>query len=100
MSKNDKEKLVDTVMGEAILTLLESADDISFDALIVQLQENLRTETDSERQEAWRSAISGVHHFRTQPENSKKSAWSLQTTQRKNRLRGDTLLNINKAIKH
>jgi hypothetical protein len=39
MSKNDKDKLVDTVMGEAILTLLESAEDISFDALIVQLQE-------------------------------------------------------------
>ena len=37
MSKNETDQLVDTVMGEAVLTLLESDDDISYDALIGQL---------------------------------------------------------------
>lgn len=67
MSKNDVDKLVDAVMGEAVLSLLESVDEVSFDALITQLQENLTDETDSERREAFRSAINGVHHFRNQP---------------------------------
>lgn len=64
MSKNDKERLVDTIMGEAVLHLLENDDNVSFDALIGQLQENLQSETDREKRDAYRTAINGVHQFR------------------------------------
>ena len=59
MSKNDKDRLVDKVMGEADMTLLEADDNVSFDALIGQLQDNLHDETDYGRREAFRTAING-----------------------------------------
>ncbi|MGK9175725.1 hypothetical protein KXR87_21315 [Yokenella regensburgei] len=99
MSKNDKEKLVDTVMGEAVLSILESDDDVSFDALIGQLQESLSAESNDERQEALRSAIGGVHSFRTRP-GGKKAPGRLQVTQRKSRLQHASLVMDENTVKH
>ncbi|VYT80601.1 hypothetical protein [Metakosakonia massiliensis] len=100
MSKNDKDKLVDTVMGEAVLSLLDSDDDVSFDALIGQLQVSLSAETNGERQEAYRTAISGVHNFRAQPEQRKGAASRLQMTQRKSRMRYSAFASSSKEVKH
>ncbi len=99
MSKNDKEKLVDTVMGEAVLSILESDDDVSFDALIGQLQESLSAEHDGERQEALRTAIGGVHNFRTRPAG-KVAPGRLQVTQRKSRLQHASLIMDVNTVKH
>lgn len=99
MSKNDKEKLVDTVMGEAVLSILESEDDVSFDALIGQLQEALSTEHDGERQEALRTAIGGVHGFRIRPAE-KLAPQRLHLTQRKSRLQHASLVMNEKTVKH
>lgn len=82
MSKNDKDRLVDKVMGEAVMTLLEADDNVSFDALIGQLQDNLHDETDYGRREAFRTAINGVHHFRAQPDEAESSSRSLKLTKR------------------
>lgn len=78
MSKNDKERLVDTIMGEAVLHLLENDDNVSFDALIGQLQENLQNETDRERRDAYRTAINGVHQFRSLQTKSVRAQGSLK----------------------
>lgn len=67
MSKNETDKLVDIVIGEAVLALLESDDEVSFDALIGQLQEYLLDEVDSKRRNAFQTAISDIHHYKTQP---------------------------------
>lgn len=82
MSKNDKDRLVDKVMGEAVMTLLEVDDNVSFDALIGQLQDNLHDETDYGRREAFRTAINGVHHFRTLPDEAEGPSRSLKLNRR------------------
>ncbi|WP_318363799.1 hypothetical protein [Enterobacter sp.] len=82
MSKNDKERLVDTIMGEAVLHLLENDDNVSFDALIGQLQENLQNETDRERRDAFRTAINGVHQFRSLQTKSITTPGSLKQSLR------------------
>jgi len=41
MFKNDSDPLVDTVIGEAVIELLESDSAVSFDELIAKLQENM-----------------------------------------------------------
>lgn len=64
MRKSDKDRLVDRVMGEAVMSLLEADGSISFDALIGQLQESLHDESDQVRREAFRTAINGVYQFR------------------------------------
>ncbi|WP_313083874.1 biofilm development regulator YmgB/AriR family protein [Atlantibacter sp.] len=73
MSDNDNQKLVDTVMGEAVMALLESEKAVSFDELIAKLQESLSNETDPQRQAAYRAAIGGIHKFRSQPVVTKHS---------------------------
>jgi len=78
MRKNDKEKLVDTIMGEAVLNLLKNDDNVSFDALISQLQENLHNETDREKRDAYRTAINGVHQFRARQTTSISTPASLK----------------------
>ena len=98
MSKNEKEKRVDTVIGEAILSLLESDDDVSFDALIGQLQENLSAEANGDRQEAIRTAISGVHDFRARPQE--KASTGLQVNPRQSRQPCDSLVMNEKTVKH
>ncbi|WLI77255.1 hypothetical protein Q5705_01445 [Kosakonia sp. H02] len=80
MSKNESDKLVDTVMGEAVLTLLESDDDVSYDALIGQLQAFLRDESDNDRRKAFQTAISGIHHYKTQPVATRGLKGSLQVS--------------------
>jgi len=82
MSKNDKERLVDKVMGEAVMSLLESDDSVSFDALIGQLQVSLHDECDHGRREAFRTAINGVHQFRTLPDSGTRSSRSLKLHKR------------------
>ena len=82
MSKNDKDRLVDKVMGEAVMSLLEADDSVSFDALIGQLQENLNDETDHGLREAFRTAISGVHHFRALPGTGSSPSRSLKLHRR------------------
>ncbi len=86
MSKNDKDRLVDKVMGEAVMTLLEADDDVSFDALIGQLQDNLKGELDHGRREAFRTAINGVHHFRTLPDEDEHSTTRVKLPKRDARL--------------
>lgn len=90
MSKNDKDRLVDKVMGEAVMTLLEADDDVSFDALIGQLQENLHGEIDHGRREAFRTAINGVHHFRTLPDDESHTSNRLRLHKRESRLQPGT----------
>ena len=51
MFKNDSDPLVDTVIGEAVIELLESDSAVSFDELIAKLQESLSHETDSDRRD-------------------------------------------------
>ncbi|WP_333871738.1 hypothetical protein [Kosakonia cowanii] len=99
MSKNESDKLVDTVMGEAVLALLDSDDDVSFDALIGQLQESLMSEADSTRREALQSAISGIHHYKTQPATRGRKS-SLQASRLKSRLPLSGPGIDNKARKH
>lgn len=82
MSKNDKDRLVDKVMGEAVMSLLEADDSVSFDALIGQLQESLHDEADHGRREAFRTAINGVHHFKTIPESGTSPSRALKLHRR------------------
>ncbi|MDF7760723.1 hypothetical protein PU683_14460 [Kosakonia cowanii] len=99
MSKNESDKLVDTVMGEAVLALLDSDDDVSFDALIGQLQESLMSEVDSTRRKALQIAISGIHHYKTQPASRGRKS-NLQVSRLKNRLPLSGPGIDNKARKH
>lgn len=82
MSKNDKDRLVDRVMGEAVMSLLEMDDSVSFDALIGQLQESLQQESDQVRREAFRLAINDVHQFKTLPENGSSPSRALKPHRR------------------
>ncbi|MCR4457394.1 MULTISPECIES: hypothetical protein [Enterobacteriaceae] len=82
MSKNDKERLVDKVMGEAVMSLLEADDNVSFDALLSQLQESLHDENDHGRREAFRTAINGVHQFRMLPDSGSSPSRSLKLHRR------------------
>ncbi|MGP3592048.1 hypothetical protein [Vagococcus sp. WN89Y] len=100
MSKNETDKLVDSVMGEAVLALLESDDDVSFDALIGQLQEYMLDETDTARRKAFQTAINGVHHYKTQPPLSRRSKGSLQVNRLSSHLPLTGPVMDNKARKH
>ncbi|MDU1951442.1 MULTISPECIES: biofilm development regulator YmgB/AriR family protein [Atlantibacter] len=95
MFKNDSDPLVDTVIGEAVIELLESDSAVSFDELIAKLQESLSHETDSDRQTAYRTAIGGIHKFRNQPVIAKRPA---QGHERDALLR--SLLNHSETTKH
>lgn len=99
MSKNETDKLVDSVMGEAVLALLESDDDVSFDALIGQLQEYMLDEMDTARRKAFQTAINGVHHYKTLP-LSQKVKGSLQVNRLRSRLPLSGLAMDNIARKH
>lgn len=99
MSKNDKDKLVDTVIGEAILSIMESGDEVSFDALIRRLQESLSAEDNGEKQDAIRTAIGGVHDFCTHPVE-KRASKRLQVNHRHSRLQCASLVMNEKTVKH
>lgn len=99
MSKSDKDKLTDAVMGEAVIAIIKSGSDVSFNTLLEHLQNGLRTETDSERQDAYRAAIGGVHNFRIL-RTERQSADGRQTLkQNRSKLLFDTILNSN-TTKH
>lgn len=100
MSKNETDKLVDSVMGEAVLALLESDDDVSFDALIGQLQEYMLDETDTARRKAFQIAINGVHHYKTQPLLSRGLNSTLQANRPRSRLPFSCPTVDSKARKH
>ncbi|WP_312979794.1 biofilm development regulator YmgB/AriR family protein [Atlantibacter sp.] len=95
MFKNDNDTLVDTVIGEAVIELLQDDKAVSFDELIAKLQEGLSNETDSVRQAAYRTAIGGIHKFRSQPITAKRPVYR---TERDSLLK--SLLNHTETIKH
>lgn len=95
MFNNENDTLVDTVIGEAVIALLESDKAVSFDELIAKLQESLSSETDSTRQAALRTAIGGIHKFRSQPVIAKRPA---QGAEKDALLR--SLINHTDTIKH
>ncbi|MEX5413662.1 biofilm development regulator YmgB/AriR family protein [Atlantibacter hermannii] len=95
MFKNDNDTLVDTVIGEAVIELLQTDKEVSFDELIAKLQEGLRSETDTLRQSAYRTAIGGIHKFRSQPVIAKRQA---QGTEKDSLLK--SLLGFTTTIKH
>lgn len=64
MSKSDIDKLVDIIMGEAVLKLLESDAAISYDALIDQLRTSMHSETDPQRRQACARTLSDVRAFK------------------------------------
>ncbi|MBV4366015.1 hypothetical protein ACMGGR_16155 [Erwinia sp. BNK-24-b] len=62
MYRNDEEKLVDIVLGEAVLALLKGDAAINNAALIRQLQAMSAVEKNATRQRACRQAITDVRN--------------------------------------
>lgn len=60
MYKNENEKLIDILLGEAVMVLLQDDAIISNAALIKQLQTMAIRETDVVRQRACRRAVSVI----------------------------------------
>ena len=60
MYKNEDEKLIDILLGEAVMVLLKDDAAISNAALIKQLQAMAMRETDVVRQRACRRAVSVI----------------------------------------
>lgn len=60
MYKNENEKLIDILLGEAVMVLLRDDAAISNAALIKQLQAMAMRETDVVRQRACRRAVSVI----------------------------------------
>ena len=100
MNKNESEKLIDIVMGEAVLSLLSSGEDVSFDTLIMQLQKFLMDEADSGRRKAFQAAISGIHRYKTQPTATRELKGSLQVSRLRSRLPLTGPATDSKARKH
>lgn len=83
MLKNFKERLVDVVMGEAILELVEADKPISVASLVTQLKEDLLLEESAARREAIQAAIGEVYqkaHLRKTAE--KKVLWHARAEER------------------
>ncbi|MGB9097912.1 hypothetical protein [Erwinia sp.] len=63
MDRNEEEKLIDILLGEAVLVLLKEEAAISNAALIKQLKLLSVTETHVLRQRAYRLAINEVRNY-------------------------------------
>ncbi|MBN7120573.1 hypothetical protein BSU01_02415 [Erwinia billingiae] len=63
MDKNDEEKRVDILLGEAVMVLLKEDAAISNAALIKQLRLQSEMETDPRQKRAYRLAVSEVRNY-------------------------------------
>ncbi|WP_338563928.1 hypothetical protein [Erwinia sp. E_sp_B04_7] len=72
MYKNEDEKLIDILLGEAVMVLLKDDAAISNAALIRQLQAMASAESDTVRQRACRRAISEVRSYMAADHESNK----------------------------
>ncbi|SFT62286.1 hypothetical protein SAMN05192562_1011175 [Kosakonia arachidis] len=65
MRKKAYEDLVDTVLKDAVMALLASESNISFSALVRQLQQHLQETSDNGRRNALRAAIRAIYHYQS-----------------------------------
>ncbi|KMV34104.1 hypothetical protein [Franconibacter pulveris] len=100
MSKNDNEKLIDTVIGEAIIDMIESGKDISLDALTELLRENLGSEAEGKKQDAYRAAITGIHSIRDDVRRSKRTGGRLKMNNERSKLSFNSASTASKPTRH
>lgn len=62
MFRSEDEKLTDTIMGEAVISLLKSDKSISVQRLLSQLQLMASAEVDSQRRNACEQLINEIRH--------------------------------------
>ncbi|WP_075182105.1 hypothetical protein [Pantoea sp. 1.19] len=69
MYRSDEEKLIDTILGEAVIALLKGGGAINNAILIRQLQNMAASEKDPARQQACKQAIAEVRNNMTATRN-------------------------------
>ena len=62
MFRSEDEKLTDTIMGEAVISVLKSDTSISVQRLLSQLQFMASAEVDSQRRNACEQLINEIRH--------------------------------------
>lgn len=80
MNNSDEEQLSDTLIGEAVFSLLREKVGISRKAILLKLQNMLESEQDPERVSTILRAIQNVKSEKTQSESSQMDGGKSATT--------------------